>query len=89
MNALVGGSDTQEPVVRKKLHPRLKAANHGIKDTPSDMKRITCSVLQSSMRGPLVFLLYINDIVSVSYVLFYSQMTLHYFADQNIYMNYA
>ena len=26
----VGGSDTQEPGVRKKLYPGLKTTNHGI-----------------------------------------------------------
>ena len=50
-------------------------------NTSSDMKLITCGVPQGSILGPLLFLLYINDIASVSNlfsILFADDITLFY-----------
>ena len=58
-------------------------------NTTSNMKQIVCSVPQGSILGPLLFLLYINDISSVSNVfssvLFADDTTLFY---SSIYRNY-
>ena len=50
------------------LSNRYQYVNYN--NTSSDMKLITCGVLQGSILGPLLFLLYINDISSVSGILF-------------------
>ena len=53
-------------------------------NTTSNMKQIVCGVPQGSILGPLLFLLYINDISSASVsnvfssVLFVDDTTLHY-----------
>ena len=50
------------------LSNRYQYVNYN--NTSSDMKLITCGVPQGSILGPLMFLLYINDISSVSSILF-------------------
>ena len=50
------------------LSNRYQYVNYN--NTSSDMKLITCGVPQGSILGPLLFLLYINDISSVSSILF-------------------
>ena len=61
------------------LSNRYQYVNYN--NTSSDMKLITCGVPQGSILGPLLFLLYINDIASVSNlfsILFADDTTLFY-----------
>ena len=53
-----------------------------LNDTDSDVKPITCGVPQGSVLGPLLFLLYINDLPNIS-----DKLSFFLFADDtNIYL---
>ena len=54
----IRGSDTQEPVVRKKLYPGLKTANHGINDVQyiNDIKTVEMIVFSTPYDEEVVIL---------------------------------
>ena len=52
-------------------------------DNPSDVRSTTCGVPQGSTLGPLSFLIYVNDLPSVSEMLF----TVMFADDPNMFVN--
>ena len=78
-----GFSPTAVDTIRSYLSERTQVVDFGV--VSSDPARITCGVPQGSILGPLLFIIYVNDIIQASPLFSYVM----YADDTNIFLSHS